>query len=50
MEWIEEKSNDKNYLLQYYQSRVDLWKDKSKKVADHFRLAVKKLKKDLNGK
>ena len=45
MEWIESKSNDKEYLKKYYQNRIDHWKGQTgaDKIVRHFEIALKKV-------
>lgn len=49
IEWDETKSQDKEFLLSYYQSRADRWKgiEKAKKTFQHFQDAADKLRIEL---
>lgn len=46
-EFDETKENDKEYLKEYYQSRIDYWKDKpnSDAIVKNYKKGLKKLNK-----
>lgn len=45
MEFDETKQDDPKYLIKYYQSRIDRWKDnpKGKKIVNRYKKAIKRL-------
>lgn len=50
IEWDETKAQDKEFLISYYQSRADRWKDveKAKKTFEHFQKAADDLRREIN--
>ena len=50
MEFDEKRQNDPKYLKQYYQSRIDHWKDipKGEKVVKHYQKSIKNLTQQSN--
>lgn len=50
IEWDETRKDDKEFLLQYYQSVADKWKDREygKKVYQRFQKAADKIRKELS--
>lgn len=46
-EFDETKENDKEYLKEYYQSKIDYWKDKpnSELIVKNYKKGLKKLNK-----
>lgn len=43
------KQNDSNYLIKYYQSRIDKWKNNPNglKIVEHYENLIKQLKNKL---
>lgn len=55
IEWQPEKENDKEWLILYYQSRIDHWKNKERLgfsdgieiIIKNFEAGIKKLQKEI---
>jgi predicted naringenin-chalcone synthase len=45
MEFDESKQEDPKYLIEYYKSRIEIWKNhpKGKKIVDRYKKAVERL-------
>ena len=45
MEFDESKQDDPKYLIKYYQSRIDRWKNhpKGKKIVERYKKGIKRL-------